>query len=190
MTKLNLLHVLTFYLFTSVLASCGSDDDSSTNSNMGSFELTVTGDFEATKSGFADFDSLDAFSLQSWSIDMSDAKENQQSMSLSLSASSAVQDVSRPTPGTYQINFSATDASIYNAIYAHIPNNNFLETEEYSTLPLSDGNYSGTLTITKSTEENVSGSFEFTAAKTDDDFNISGEITVKGEFNAYKRRFD
>lgn len=188
MKNSNLITSIILVLLLSLI-SCSSDDDNPNNGQeFGSFELTVTGDIEATKSGFADFTQFNFSSLQDWSIDMFDPNGSSQTMDLSISTSSAVEDVSRPEPGTYDIGFSATDPSVFSAIYVHIPNGNFSESVEYSTLPISDDtSYGGTLTITTSTENTVSGSFEFTAAKVDDNLNITGEINVSGEFTANKR---
>ncbi|MCH8534307.1 MAG: hypothetical protein LAT51_04485 [Flavobacteriaceae bacterium] len=186
MKKIKKISIL-FITLSFVMFSCSSDDEGSpSSSNFGDFDLTVTGDFEANKSGFADFDGLDAFGSQTWEISMND--NNPSTVSLQFMLFSAIGDVNQPSPGTYEIGFEANSDSVFTAIYAHIPNGSFSETVEYSTLPHSeDMNYGGTLTITTSTDGRVSGNFQFTAAKTDNDFNVVGEISVSGEFNARKR---
>jgi len=100
---------------------------------------------------------------------------------------STTEEVNQPSPGTYEIGFEANSSDVFTAIYAHIPGGNFSETVEYSTLPTGDQVYGGTLVIETSNANVVSGSFDFTAAKVDDDFNVIGEISVSGDFTARKR---
>lgn len=163
--------------------SCDSDDKgSSEGTDFGSFQLNVSGDFEATKSGFADFDGLDAFGVQTWEISMND--DNPSTISLQFMLASSTTQVTRPSTGTYEIGFDANSTSVFSAIYTHIPDGNFMASEEYTTLP---HGYGGTLTITSSSDDKVEGSFDFSVAKTDENFNVSGEITVSGQFSSRKR---
>ena len=183
---MNLFKLCTATIFSAlliILVACSSDDKgSSDGTDFGNFQLTVSGDFEATKSGFADFDGLDAFGVQTWEISMND--NNPSTISLQFMLASSTTQVARPSTGTYEIGFDANSTSVFSAIYTHIPDGNFMASEEYSTLP--EG-YGGTLTITSSSDNKVEGSFEFSVAKTDNNFNVVGDITVSGEFNARKR---
>jgi len=182
--KVSMLSILSILLLSFI--ACSSDDDASpSGSNFGDFQLDVSGDFNAQKSGFADFDGLEAFGSQTWEISMND--NNPSTVSLQFMLFSAIGEVNQPSPGTYEIGFESNSDSVFTAIYTHIPDGNFSETVEYSTLPTGDQVYGGTLVIETSNANVVSGSFDFTAAKVDDDFNVVGEISVSGEFNARKR---
>ncbi|WP_293011560.1 hypothetical protein [Mongoliibacter sp.] len=179
-TTLSLSSMLVLVL---LLTACdGNDNGSDPTSNADDFQLEVSGDFQTTASGFADFDGMSSFGVNTWEISMND--NNPQSLSLQLMLTSSSSDVSRPSPGTYEIGFEPNSAAVFTAIYTHIPEGDFMASEEYSTL--SEG-YGGTLTITSSSENRVEGSFNFSVAKTDDNFNVTGEIEVIGEFTASKR---
>lgn len=184
--KLTFLSILPLLFFS--LTCCSSDDDSASNeTNFGDFNLNVSGDFNATKSGFADFDKLDINTFETWELNMIDT--NPQSLSLTLSLNSATSEINQPTPGTYEIGFEPNSNSIFSVVYTHIPDGNFSESVEYTTLPVDDnGSFGGTLTIETSNSEVVSGNFEFTVAKLDDNFNVDGTINVSGTFSARARQ--
>lgn len=165
------------------ISSCGDDNDNPPSQDFGEVNFTVTGDFEAEKSGFADFDSLSSLSLTSWSIDTNDFSP--QTFSLSFGNISATRTVSRPAPGTYVIGQGGNEVDDFSAIYTHIENEDFANAIEYDTLLEENA---GTLTIETSNENEVKGSFNFTAFKRDDDFNVTGQIQVNGSFTALKRK--
>lgn len=170
-------------LLVVLITACDSNNNGADPiTNADDFQLEVSGDFQTTASGFADFEGRSAFGVNSWEISMND--NNPQTLSLQLSLNSSSSDVSRPSPGTYDVGFEPNSTSVFTAIYTHIPDGSFVNSEEYSTL--SEG-FGGTLTITSSSENRVEGSFDFSLAKTDDNFNVTGEIEVKGEFTASKR---
>ena len=183
---MNVFKIFALVVISLASISCSSDDEgSSENLDFGNFELSVTGDFTQETNGFADFDSLSAFGVNSWEISMNDI--NPSTVSLQLSLVSSTGEVSQPSPGTYEIGFDANSSDVFSAIYVHIPDGNFFETVEYTTFSTADQAYGGSLIIETSNANVVSGSFNFTAAKVDDDFNVIGEIAVSGEFNARKR---
>lgn len=183
---MNVFKLFALVVMSLASTSCSSDDEgSSENLDFGNFELSVTGDFTQDTSGFADFDGLSAFGVNSWEISMNDT--NPSTVSLQLSLVSSTGEVSQPSAGTYEIGFEANSSDVFTAIYVHIPDGNFFETVEYSTLATGDQVYGGTLIIETSNANVVSGSFNFTAAKVDDNFNVIGEIDVSGEFTARKR---
>lgn len=173
------------YIFISIfIFSCGSDDEGASNANnFGDFQLSLNGDLSGSKNGFADFASMDSFGIQTWEISLND--NNPQTLSLQFMLSSATGNINRPEPGTYEIGFSANSDSVFLANYVNIPDGNFQDSEEYSTFVET---YGGTLTIEASTDNIVAGSFEFTAAKEDDNFNVIGSIEVEGTFSATARQ--
>lgn len=166
-----------------LLSSC-SGDDSSSSGNLNTVSIEVTGDFEAEKLGIADFGLIDIGSTNSWELNMSDI--NPQTFNLRFVLNSVNQAIQRPTPGTYEIGFETNSNSVFTAFYIDVPNGNLSESKEYTTL---DENYGGTLTIDSSDNDVVTGSFEFTAAHVDEDFNVIGEINVVGEFEALRNNF-
>ena len=183
---MNVLKLVALVVMSLASTSCSSDDEgSSENLDFGNFELSVTGDFTQETNGFADFDSLSAFGVNSWEISMNDT--NPSTVSLQLSLVSSTGEVSQPSPGTYEIGFEANSNNVFYAIYTHIPNGNFMQAVEYSTINEGETSYGGTLEIEESTNDLVKGSFQFTAASVDDNFNVIGEISVSGEFTAKKR---
>jgi hypothetical protein len=172
--------ILICFMFLS--GACSNDNGSDPISGADDFQLEVSGSFQSTASGFADFDGMSSFGVNTWEISMND--NNPQSLSFQLMLTSSTSNVTRPAPGTYQIGFEPNSTSVFTAIYTHIPNGDFTASEEYSTLT---EEYGGTLTITSSSDNTVEGSFNVILAKTDDNFNVTGEIEVVGEFTASRR---
>src|SRR5690625_7155205 len=87
--------------------------------------------------------------------------------------------LSKHTTDTYEIGFAANDYNVFFGSFVNIENNDFGNAVEYSTFESV-----GTLTIETSTDERVTGHFEYTAHTDDDMGNISGTINVSGSFDA------
>ncbi|MGM0634529.1 MAG: hypothetical protein ACQESK_00575 [Bacteroidota bacterium] len=174
-----------FVLLLLGFSACSSDDDSSSGpsstDDLGSTNFVVTGDFEAEKSGFADFASLDLGSISTWEISTHDYSP--QTFSLNFMLTSATNEVAQPEPGTYTIGFETNSTEVFHVVYTRIDDGDFSSAVEYTTWD-SD---SGTLTIQSATENQVTGSYDFTAYYYDDAFNKTSEIQVSGEFAAKKR---
>lgn len=165
------------------LYACGSDDDNPPSQEFGEVNFTVTGDFEAEKSGFADFAGLNFGAASQWEISTNDFSP--QTFSLNFSNFSATNTVSRPAPGTYVIGQGGNNVEAFSVVYTRIENEDFANAIEYDTLLEENA---GTLTIETSNENEVSGTFSFTAVKRDDQFNVTGQIQVSGSFTAKKRQ--
>lgn len=171
-------------LFSFILLSCSSDDDSSGigGNNLGSVEITLSGDLEGNRSGIADFSYLDLGAIQQWELNFNDY--NPQTFDLNLMIMSVDEDLSTsPQTGTYEIGFEATNSSVFFGSFTNIENQDFANAVEYDTFT-SEG---GVLIIETSNSERVTGSFSFTAHARDDDFNEVGEVHVSGTFSANKR---
>ncbi len=93
--------------------------------------------------------------------------------------------MSRPSPGTYVIGQGGNNVEAFSVVYTRIENEDFANAIEYDT---SLEENAGTLTIETSNENEVSGTFSFTAVKRDDQFNVTGQIQVSGSFTAKKRQ--
>lgn len=183
--KINkLYYFLVFLSFVLSGYSCSDDNDGPENMDMGEATFTVTGAVEDEKSGQADFHHLTGLpgGLENWEISIHDFSPQSFSLQFNLSSSSGIK---QPGPGTYEIGFEANSSNVFLAIYTHIPDGNFMNSTEYSTL----WGGGGTLTITTSNEDTVSGSFQFSAAEVDDELNVVGTVNITGEFTAKKRQF-
>lgn len=178
MKKISLIFTL---IISTIFLSCSSDDDNNShgNSELGSVTITLSGDLEGTRTGFADFHLQEVGSVHSWSLSFYDYNPQTFSSSLMIAG---LGGVSKPTPGTYEIGFAANDSNVFFGSFVNIENNDFGNAVEYSTFESV-----GTLTIETSTDERVTGHFEYTAHTDDDMGNISGTINVSGSFDAKKR---
>jgi len=179
-----------FLLFTiAALAlinySCSNDDDNSGGPDIGDATITVSGDIQGQKSGMADFHHLTDLpgGMETWEISIHDYSP--QTFSLQFMLASATSEITQPGVGTHEIGFAPGSTSVFTAIYTHIPDGDFMNSTEYSTL----WGGAGSLNITTSNENTVSGNFQFSATEVDDELNIVGTIEVSGEFTANKRQF-
>jgi hypothetical protein len=179
-----LYYFLVFLSFAFSGYSCSDDNDGPEDISMGEANFTVSGAVEGEKSGQADFHHLTDLpgGLENWEISIHDFSPQTFSLQFSLSSSNSI---TQPGTGTYEIGFEANSSNVFLAIYTHIPNGDFMNSTEYSTL----WGGAGTLTITTSNEDTVSGSFQFSATEVDDELNVVGTINITGEFTAKKRQF-
>ncbi len=181
----------------------GCSDNSSgpdLDNGMGQVSLTVSGDVQGQKTGQADFygDEPGGQGIHYWELSFNDFSPQTYSMQLSLMD---FEEIPRPSPGTYEIGFDPPNPfqeqgeSVFFGIYTHIPNGSFSNAVEFETglFCTEESPRGGTLVITNSSSESVSGSFQFTAANYDFDDSgncvLSGEVEVSGEFNARARQF-
>ena len=187
-------HVLLASLISFALVSCSDDDDKNSgpaggtpdpSSDLGNITLAVTGDVEAEHSGMADFFQMDVGNTRIWELNMHDYSP--QTFDLTLMLTSTPDKISRPEPGSYTIGFSGTDPYVFHGMYSYIEDSDYANSREYSTM-WSETN--GTLIIETSTEQTITGTFEFTANHYDDDTQEKSDpITVSGSFSANKRVF-
>ncbi len=188
MKRFHRIYLLTMLFSLSVLFSCsdnasGPDDGPS---GRGQASFTITGDISGQKTGIAEFYSFSAFGVHSWTIDIFDIGPSTFELSFVRVGNSPI---SRPAPGNYSIGSDFLNSSGFTAFYTHGTGNN---ATEYA--PLFSGFCSenteegGTLTIENSSDDRVSGKFEFKASDYDFDESgnceVLGTITVKGEFDA------
>ena len=172
-------------------ASCSNDDDKSSGpaggtpnpaAALGTVNLTISGDVEGQRSGIADFDIIDLGFMQTWDLNLYD--HSPQTFDLSFVHMATDGSGGRPAPGTYEIGNSVSEQKVFWVDYTHIENQDFANSIEYSAMY----GQAGTLVITTSNEQLVSGTFEFTAHQYDDDsMEIIGTINVSGSFSAKKR---
>jgi len=165
--------------------SCSDDDDSSGGPDIGDATITVSGDVQGQKSGMADFHHLTDLpgGMETWEISIHDYSP--QTFSLQFMLASATSEITQPGVGAHEIGFTPNSTSVFTAIYTHIPDGDFMNSTEYSTL----WGGAGTLNITTSNDNTVSGNFQFSATEVDDELNIVGTVEVSGEFTANKRQF-
>lgn len=185
MKSKKLFLLLTITALALINYSCSDDDESSGGSDIGDATITVSGDVQEQKSGMADFHHLTDLpgGMETWEISIHDFSP--QTFSLQFMLTSATSEITQPGVGTYEIGFTPNSTSVFTAIYTHIPDGDFMNSTEYSTL----WGGTGTLNITTSNDNTVSGNFQFSASKVDDELNIVGTIEVSGEFTANKRQF-
>lgn len=177
MKKISLIFIL---IYSTFLLSCSSDDDNSADlSGFGSATVNLSGDLEGTRTGMADFHYHELGSMYMWEISFHDLSPQTFALTLMLQSH---EPISRPTPGTYEIGFDPLDPDVFSASFINIEDSNFVDSVEYDTF-----DNGGTLTIETSTDEKVTGHFEFTANSRDDNFNSTGTIHVSGSFEALKR---
>lgn len=157
-------------------AACSDNSTDSGSGSPGDSNLTVSGTVEGEFSGWALFNYTETMGGYSWSINMTD----NQTYNLSLSISSVNDPINRPEPGTYVIGGGSSE---FLPIYTDIEAGGIGAGADYEYSTLWEEN-TGTLTIEESTEETVTGSFQFYAGQTDDDGNLINTITVEGDFTA------
>lgn len=188
MKRFHKIYLLTMLFSLSVLLSCSDNaagpDEGPSGSGQASF--TISGDISGQKTGRAEFYSFSALGVHLWSIDVFDVGPSTFELSFQRIGTSPI---SRPAPGNYSISSDFLDSSKFSAIYTHVTGNNATEyTPIFSDLCSGNTEEGGTLTIENSSDDRVSGKFEFTASDTGFDelgnCEVLGTITVKGEFDA------
>lgn len=174
---LTLLPILVLFL-----TACSKDekDGSEGSLDLGEGTLTVTGDVEGVFKGMADFEGKLASQTETWKISM----HNYSPQTFSLTLLKMNDGIENPKPGTYTIGIS-TKAD-FSAAFTHIVDEDYVNAIEYSTFE--DSN-SRTLTIESVTEKTIKGKFEFTAHEYDDMLNPRGDVEIKGQFKANKRKY-
>lgn len=177
--------------------SCSDNSKGPDTDGFGEITLTVTGDVEAELTGIVDFHGLDLGSMNSWEIHGNDFSP--QTFSLTMSHIST-DPIERPGSGSYEITHPVADVPweepgpmTFSPTYTHIENGNLAGGVEYSYVLCTDEfPGGGTLNITSSTADKVSGTFQFTAHNIE--FNdmaeciLQGTIHVSGSFDALPRQ--
>ncbi len=178
------------------ITACSDNSTGPDDNGLGEVTLTVSGDIEAQRTGQADFSELQASSLYTWSMDFHDFSP--QTFSLSFNHISQ-EEIDRPGADTYEIGIGQAalpwedprPMSFYGE-YVHIVDQDFTNATYYNTGFCEDEYPSGgTLTISSSSSDQITGSFQFTAHNInfDDSGNCinNGTIIVEGEFTATPR---
>lgn len=192
-----------FIIILTVFTLFGCSDSSSgpdLDNGLGQVSLTVSGDVQGEKSGMADFYGGEpgGQGIYYWELSFNDFSPQTYDLQLSLTD---FDEIPRPAAGTYEIGFDPPNPfeergePEFFGIYTHIPNGSFSNAMEFETglFCTEEAPRGGTLVITSSSSEAVSGSFSFTAANYDFDDSgnciSQGEIEVAGEFTAKARQF-
>lgn len=185
------IYLLTILFSLSILLSC-SDNSAGPDegpSGRGQASFTIAGDITGQKTGIAEFYSFSAFGVHTWSISIFDIGPSTYELDFTIIDTSSI---SRPVNGIYNLDTNLAPTIGFKAIYSNIIGNNVTEYTPFISAVFcpeitGDG---GTLTIENSTDDRVSGKFEFTASNFDFDESgncvVLGAVTVKGEFDAKK----
>jgi|GEM_PF-2564459 len=170
--------LLSIFYFSSCSDDATGPDDGNNNGPPGESVVQVSGAVEGEHSGWALFNESELpFDTYSWGIAMTDNNI----FHVDISASSTGDPVNRPDPGTYEID---SGTSTFLGIYTDIETGGIGAGADYEYSTLYEGT-GGELVIEESTENFVSGSFEFVAANdVDDEGNLIDVVTVSGEFTA------
>lgn len=182
-----------FFLFLALtlsltVVSCSSDDNKdggpaeTSGGEFGTSTITLSGDVEGERSGMADFKFLSVAGISTyWSIDMLDLYPQTFSVELMYFVNS--EDAPQPEPGTYPIGFDMDNPNspYFFVDFALIDNQDSgINSTYYTTEIPSDG----IITITTANEQEMIGTFEFTAIEYDDSQNIVSTVNVSGSFSA------
>ncbi|WP_111642445.1 hypothetical protein [Marinimicrobium alkaliphilum] len=179
-------------------SSSSSSDNTGGDSGgeLGQVTLTASGAVTGQFSGMMDFHYMefDDFGVEgaSWELSGHDGADGSQSFSLTISVESfdaGGDGIARPEVGTYDIGFEANSTQVFNAIFTHIGEGGFTDSTEYA----SDmDTHTGTLTITESNADTVSGTFvadlyweDYCTAEGC----VGDSINITGEFTAHNRIF-
>ena len=174
----------------------GGGSGGSSNSELGSVEFTASGAVTGEFSGMMDFHYMDFddFGVQgaSWELSGHDGVGGSQSFSLTISVesfSNGGEGIGRPEVGTYDVGFVANSTEVFSAIFVHIGDGGVMDSTEYAT---DTNTYTGTLVITESTNDRVSGTFVIDLYW--EDYCLAGgcvgdSVNLTGEFTAYDRLF-
>ncbi len=171
-TGITVCLILSFFL--TACSDNGNDPDVDT---PGDATVTISGEIEGEHEGWGLFNQSELPQGEDWGIQLT----NNSSFHVQISLWSIDGSVTRPSPGSYTISSETSD---FTGIYTDLESGGIGAGAdyEYSTIHEETG---GTLIIESSTDEEVSGSFEFVAAHdTDEHGNVYGFVTVSGEFTA------
>ncbi|NEN25680.1 hypothetical protein G3O08_19490 [Cryomorpha ignava] len=183
---------LSFFLFLAItltlgMVSCSDDDNKDggpagpAGDEFGSSALTLSGDVEGERSGMADFELLNLAGLSHWwTISMLDFSPQTFSLNLILSVNS--ENAPQPGPGTYPIGIDINNPNTqyFTADLTLIENQDFANASNYTTAMTSGG----TVTITAANDQEMVGTFEFTAIEYGDSLNVISTVDVSGSFSA------
>lgn len=159
------------------LTACSSDDDNgniNNNSSVGDNEITfdISGAVEGNKSGSSYVIVVGDFSYIISNNDGTSSAD--QTFSLAFHKSFDDNNIANPTPGTYPIG-TVTDLADVNGFWV-------VYTDTRSGEEFGGQNVSGTMTITSNNNNQLKGTFEFSAGGYD---TTEGTITVtNGSFSA------
>ncbi len=178
--------ILIATLISTTMSSCGSDDDNGSGTPnpdemFGYISVTITGAIEATHECENRASCVVVFSenvteagntaIYSWAVETGDYN----TFIFSINTTSFNSPVSRPTPGTYEI--GSEMSPFFSAGYSNIEGG-LNDDQSYRTT----SDVGGTLVIESSSNEKVTGSFQFTAIHIDEGDDRT--INVNGEFIA------
>ncbi len=154
---------------------CGDDDDNGNGGGGGpggggSSSLTVSGEVEGDFSGFATYTDA-SLENNSFSVALTDNSKFHIQLRIGIEGNSP------PPVGTYDVGGSIISSEDFHAIYSDFEEGGMMDPDEYST----QDTPSGTVELTSSSDDAVSGTFEFYAGSLED----PDQITVtNGEFQA------
>lgn len=159
---------------------CANSDEKTSSETKGSMNISVRGGVEGERSGRAVF-FLGESDQNHWCT-ISGRDSNPQTFSIKLQLISTFKEVSQPKPGTYKIGAnSMNDQEVFVGTFTKILDGNIKNSKRFSSV---DGE--GTLIITVSNENEVKGSFEFTARPKRN--GSSSAVQVSGDFRAAARK--
>lgn len=185
------------------IVGCGGGGSSSNNGNTGGGSGGGPGDVTLTASGavtgqfsgmmdfhYMEFDDVGVEGAR-WELSGHDSgADGGQSFSLTMAIESFVdggESIGRPPVGDYDIGFEPNSDEVFSAIFTHIGEGGFMDTTEYA----SDmDSYTGTLTITESTADSVTGHFVadlFWEDYCTADGCVGDSININGSFTAQDR---
>ncbi len=172
-----------------ISTSC-SDDDDNGNTNPtpsghgGSATFVIDGALSGEMTGVADFKPFEMSGIHTWNINILDQGPVSYTISIGQTGS---EPIARPEPGTYTLGIDNPinpSGDIYTTSYAHYGESQ--ATQDSYAVGLD--NTSGVMVITTSTDNLIEGTFEFSAARFDDDGNIQTINVAEGEFSAVPRQ--
>lgn len=181
-----------FFLFIAIIltlgvVACSDDEDNNgtpagpSGGEYGTSEFTLSGDVQGDRSGYADFELLNLAGISHlWAISMLDFSPQTFSLSLNMSVDS--ENAPMPGPGTYPVGIDVNNptAPYFSANLTLIENEDFANGIDYVTT-MSNG---GTVTITTANDQQMIGTFEFSAIAYGDSANVESTIDVEGSFSA------
>ncbi|MCC5907926.1 MAG: hypothetical protein JJU13_17060 [Balneolaceae bacterium] len=172
MIKINSISIIVLLV---VLISCSDDSTGPEANDLGEASFVISGAVEGQKEGFANFRAFEMSGVHTWDILIIDAQPR--SFEISISAFSN-EPLSRPSTGTYQLGL--TQDSDYAASYSE---GSLAQPDSYTT---TFNENTGTLVITSSSDDEIEGTFEFTAVNIDEE--DTEQISISnGQFRAVPR---
>ncbi|MCC5915187.1 MAG: hypothetical protein JJU46_12475 [Balneolaceae bacterium] len=160
------------------LTFCSDDPVGSEEDEFGSVTFNLSGDLDAEMDGIAQFSLFTESTIEQWELSFFDT--GQQTYSLTLFTQG--ENLERPSEGVYTIGNDLTAEDEFFGVFEDLEDG-FDSMVEYST---SHEDAGGELVIEESSSDLVSGSFSFTAIKTDDETGEPvGEVIIENaEFSA------